>query len=83
METITCRRCGRDDAPVQERAPFKNELGERLRRGSLGGDSGPPPGNSEQASDEPGRPASDFCRSLEIWVGSGGGERLLDVLRIP
>ena len=30
METITCRRCGRDDAPVQGRAPFKNELGERL-----------------------------------------------------
>ena len=30
METITCGRCGRDDAPVQGRAPFKSELGERL-----------------------------------------------------
>ena len=31
METITCQRCKRDNAPVQERAPFKSELGERLR----------------------------------------------------
>ena len=31
METITCRRCGRDDQPAQERAPFKNELGQRLQ----------------------------------------------------
>ena len=31
METIICQRCERDNAPVQERAPFKSELGERLR----------------------------------------------------
>ena len=32
METITCRRCGRTDAPVMERQPFRSELGERLKR---------------------------------------------------
>ena len=30
METITCRRCGRTDAPKLERPPFKNALGGRL-----------------------------------------------------
>lgn len=30
METIHCRRCGREDAPKLGRAPFKNPLGERL-----------------------------------------------------
>ena len=28
-ETIHCRRCG-DDAPKLEKAPFRNELGERI-----------------------------------------------------
>jgi Fe-S cluster biosynthesis and repair protein YggX len=28
-ETIHCRRCG-DDAPRMSRAPFKNEVGERI-----------------------------------------------------
>ena len=31
MDTITCRRCGRDDAPALERAPFKTQLGNRLK----------------------------------------------------
>ena len=30
METITCRRCGRADAPKLDRPPFKNALGDRL-----------------------------------------------------
>ena len=30
MDTITCRRCGRPDAPALERPPFRNELGDRL-----------------------------------------------------
>jgi len=30
METITCGKCGREDAPRLERAPFKNQLGERI-----------------------------------------------------
>ena len=30
METITCRRCGRDDAPKLTRPPFRNNLGERI-----------------------------------------------------
>lgn len=29
METITCRRCG-EEAPRLEKAPFRNELGERV-----------------------------------------------------
>lgn len=28
METITCRRCG--EGPALSRAPFKNELGDRI-----------------------------------------------------
>lgn len=28
-ETIHCRRCG-EDAPVLQKAPFRNELGERI-----------------------------------------------------
>jgi Fe-S cluster biosynthesis and repair protein YggX len=31
METITCGRCGRDDAPALLKAPFKTELGERIK----------------------------------------------------
>jgi len=31
VDTITCRRCGRDDAPALERAPFKTQLGNRLK----------------------------------------------------
>ena len=31
--TISCRRCGREDAPKLDRPPFKNELGERLFAG--------------------------------------------------
>ena len=31
METITCRHCGKDDAPALTRAPFKTALGERIR----------------------------------------------------
>ena len=30
METIECRRCGRDDAPPLERPPFRGELGVRI-----------------------------------------------------
>ena len=30
-ETITCRRCG-DGAPILGKAPFRTELGERIRR---------------------------------------------------
>lgn len=29
-ETIRCRRCGEEAAPKMARAPFRNELGERL-----------------------------------------------------
>ena len=31
METIHCRRC-QEDAPALERAPFRNERGERIHR---------------------------------------------------
>ena len=30
-ETLTCRRCGTEDAPALERPPFKNQLGQRVR----------------------------------------------------
>jgi Fe-S cluster biosynthesis and repair protein YggX len=30
LATISCRRCGREDAPQLARAPFKTELGERI-----------------------------------------------------
>jgi Fe-S cluster biosynthesis and repair protein YggX len=30
LTTISCRRCGRDEAPRLPRAPFKTELGERI-----------------------------------------------------
>ncbi len=31
METITCRRCSREDAPTLERPPFKNNLGDQIK----------------------------------------------------
>lgn len=31
MDTISCRRCRRDDAPALEKAPFRTELGERIQ----------------------------------------------------
>jgi Fe-S cluster biosynthesis and repair protein YggX len=30
MDTITCRHCGRADAPALPKAPFKTELGARI-----------------------------------------------------
>jgi Fe-S cluster biosynthesis and repair protein YggX len=31
METITCRRCGTEDAESLERPPFKSQLGNRIK----------------------------------------------------
>src|SRR5690349_16238150 len=31
VETITCRRCGREAAPKLERPPFRSDLGERVQ----------------------------------------------------
>ncbi|MBW3534089.1 MAG: oxidative damage protection protein [Gemmatimonadetes bacterium] len=30
MDTITCRRCQRDDAPALDKAPFPDDLGRRV-----------------------------------------------------
>lgn len=31
METLTCRRCGTDDAVPLDRPPFKSNLGDRIK----------------------------------------------------